>query len=432
VRPPEADQDPRDVREIVATGRYFKRLAPDLIDAMLGRMREIEYASGETVIRQNDPGDSLQVILEGAARVFVTDEAGAEHEIGKAKRGDVLGEMTLVTGGRRTANVVAITPVRILTLPAEHFHELARMHPQLGVVLSHLIADRLGRGAHDMLGDKVVEGYRIVRSIGQGGMAVVYEAVQIESGKHVALKMMSHRLMYDPAAATRFREEAEIGATLEHPNIVQLLARFSAYGTHFLVMELCRGPGLNEVLKRNTPVPEELARPILGQLALALRYVHSRNLIHRDVKGSNVRLTFEGEAKLMDFGLAKPTLNLDGRTETHELALVGTPSYMAPEQFDADRLDHRVDIYALACLGYKLLSARRPFEGCSLAGMIRQKIKFAVPPRDQIGNGISEEMHAFVEGGMRPEREERLASLDACVTWAAPIDVAAIESVGRK
>jgi hypothetical protein len=263
-----ADQDPRDNRRIVAEGRYFKRLSSELIDAMLLRMRESEFAPGDTVIRQNDPGYSLQMILDGTARVFVTDDSGSEHEIGMAKRGDLLGEMTLVTGGRRTANVVAVSALRVLTLAAEDFHELARRHPQLGVVLSHLIADRLGGGAHDMLGDKIVEGHRIMRAIGRGGMAIVYEAEEVESGNHVALKMMSHRLMYDPVAASRFREEAEIGLTLDHPNIVRLFARFSAFGTHFLVLELCDGPGLNETINRKIPLPEELARPILGQLAV--------------------------------------------------------------------------------------------------------------------------------------------------------------------
>jgi serine/threonine-protein kinase len=133
----------------------------------------------------------------------------------------------------------------------------------------------------------------------------------------------------------------------------------------------------------------------------------------------------------MDFGLAKPTLNLDDRTETHELALVGTPSYMAPEQFDADRLDHRVDIYSFACLGYKLLSAKRPFEGCSLAGMISQKVRFQVPARDQIGRGVSEEMHTFLSSGMHPEREQRPDSLRECAAWAGPVDLVGIDSLRR-
>lgn len=420
-----------EARELVAGSKHFARLPGDLVDAILERMVELMFEPGSAVIRQDDPGDSLLMLMDGTCRVYVTDEEGVEHDVSAVTRSDLIGEMALVTGARRSANVVAVTPVRALALGADDFHELARAHPQLGVVLSHLVADRLGGERRDILGDKVLDGYRIVRSIGQGGMSVVYEAERLDRGDRVAVKMMSHRLVYDPAASVRFREEAEIGETLDHPNIVKLLSRFSAYGTHFLVMELCDGPGLDEVLERQVPIPEELVRPVVGQLAEALTYVHDRGLIHRDVKASNVRLNRDGSVKLMDFGLAKPTLAVDDRTETHELALVGTPSYMAPEQFDGDRLDYRVDIYALACLTFMLMTGRKPFTGKSLARLIREKLFYTVPTRDEFGTRISPEMHRFLDAGMRADRDDRLDSLSTPLAWSAPVDVAQIEALTR-
>jgi serine/threonine-protein kinase len=338
--------------------------------------------------------------------------------------------MALITGERRGADVVAEEPVRALALPAEEFHRLARQHPELGIVLTNLIADRLGGSAWDILGGKILNGYQILRCIGRGGMAVVYEAKERDNDRRVALKMMSHRLVYDVAALSRFRQEADIVQTLEHENIAQLFGRFSAYGTHFLIMEYCDGPGLDYFVEQAHPLDEKHVRPIVGQLARALKYIHERDLLHRDVKPSNVMLTSSGVVKLMDFGLAKPLVRLDDRTQTHELTLVGTPSYMAPEQLSGEELDSRVDIYGLACLAYTLLTGQRLFETRNLLDLVRQKLAFVAPPAGEIGLGISDEMHALLDRGLQASRDKRLSSLESCLSWAEPVDLAAMEEGG--
>ena len=413
-------------RQVLTASPHFAMLPSEIIDSMIEAMIERSFDPGQALIRQDDRGDALLVVLEGQARVTVREERGIEHDVSAVKRCDVLGEMALVTGEPRSADVVASTPLRALALGADDFHDLARRHPQLGVVLSHLIADRLGGPTRDILGDKRLGGFRILRCIGKGGMAVAYQAEELRSGREVALKMMSHRLVYDAGAQIRFREEADIGETLDHPNIARLHGRFSAYGTHFLVLEYCDGPGLDELLLGRRAVPEALVRPIVGQLAQALQYVHQRGLIHRDVKPGNVRVTHAGVAKLMDFGLAKPVLHAGDRTETHETTLVGTPSYMAPEQFDDQGLDLRVDIYALACLTYALVGAGKPFRSTGYGKLIQEKATFTLPARERIGPGISAELHEFIDRGMHPDRDQRLDNLDLCLAWAAPIDVQAL------
>ncbi len=107
---------------------------------------------------------------------------------------------------------------------------------------------------------------------------------------------------------------------------------------------------------------------------------------------------------------------------------MGTPSYMAPEQLSGDELDARIDIYALACLAYMMLSGEKLFDTSNLLDLVRQKLSLALPPAEKIGPGISREMHGFLEQGLQAARDRRLDSLERCTEWAAPVDVAALEA----
>lgn len=417
-----------ETREFLNEIRAFAELPSELLDAMWERMDSRSFDAGEMLMRQEEPGDCLLVLLRGSVRVSAHDQSGVVRVIGELEHGQVVGEMALITGENRGADVVAREPVTALALAADEFHGLARRHPELGIVLTNLIADRLGRSDWDILGGKIFEGYEILQCVGRGGMAVVYEARETAHDRRVALKMMSHRLVYDVASLSRFRQEADIVQTLEHDNIARLFGRFSAYGTHLLVMEFVDGPGLDHLVEKGAPVAETFVRPIVGQIASALRYVHGRNLLHRDIKPSNVMLNREGVVKLMDFGLAKPLTVLDDRTITHEHALIGTPSYMAPEQLSGEELDSRADVYGLACLAYTLLTGHRLFASANLLDLVRSKLSTSVPPADQIGFGVSAEMHEFLLRGLTPVRDDRLPDLDGQTGWARPIDVAALDA----
>jgi serine/threonine protein kinase len=362
------------------------------------------------------------LLLEGEADVFVKGENSLAHRVARVHRGDVVGETALLTGELSSADVIADGPVRVLALPADDFQRLARGNPQIAVVLTRIIADRLGGGSWDMLGDKNLHGYRVQRCVGQGGMAVVYEAIRVTDGERLALKMLSHRLIYDEMALTRFREEAQLLQSLRHENLTQLLDRFSAYGTNFLVMEFCPGPSLDRVIDRGVPLSEAKVRPIVGQLARALDYVHRSGVLHRDVKPSNVMLTSDGIVKLMDFGLAHSSEWSSDITQTLQRTLVGTPCYMAPEQFRSAPLDGRIDNYALACLIYELLTGTRMFESNDLFSLMEKKQSFELPPKESIGLGISTEMHDLLRRNLDPNPRGRDISLEALAGWAAPTE----------
>ncbi len=403
----------------------FSSLGSESVKRLLSGMEFREYRAKDYLVRQGDPGDHLLLILSGAARAFIHDGSSGRTKVGEFRAGDVVGEIGLLTGEARTADVVSEEPVRALRLDVASFQKISETYPEVRMLLTNVVADRLGKASYDGLGGKDVHGYRIVRCVGRGGMGIVYEAGRISSGEIVALKMLNHALLYQPGAIGLFKREAESLEALHHDSIARLYETFSAYGTQFLVMEFCDGSTLNELLTRGRVLSEAAVRKIVGQLAVVLRYIHSRGLVHRDLKPSNVMLSRSGIVKLLDFGLVKadPTWpDGAGRTVSQSGALHGTLQYMAPEQFGPDPVDYRVDVYGLACLAYEALSGRRVSAASDLLGAIQDKMRFVLPPRQKIGSGVTPEMHEFLKRGLDQRPERRTVDLDRFAAWAGPIN----------
>jgi CRP-like cAMP-binding protein len=406
-------------------------LSSDALKSLLSTMELREYGAGEHLIRQGDPGEHLLLILTGTAFARIHHAPAKGQPVGEFGPGDVVGEISLLTSEPRTADVISRTPVRALLLSTADFHAVARKHPEVRMVLTNVVADRLGRFTYDGLGGKDIHGYRIVRGIGRGGMGIVYKASRLATGEAVAMKMMNHRLLYQPGALQRFKREADTLKSLHHDSIARLYECFGAYNTQFLVMEFCEGSALNQLISRG-PLEEKAVRNIIGQLAVALRYVHSHGLIHRDIKPSNVMLSRSGAVKLLDFGLAKfdPVLAVITDAESSEggglsrsFALLGTPRYMAPEQFAHGAADHRVDLYGLACVAYEALTGRVMVQASDLYGVIEEKLRFVLPPATAIGGGVTDEMHQFLARGLNHRPEKRTIDLDQLAAWAGPVQV---------
>jgi hypothetical protein len=404
--------------------RALTSLSQTALRDLLAAATERAFQPGDALMTQGDAAEGLLILIEGTAHARLEDpgcqDGGDDRCIGRFVPGDVVGEMALVTREPRSATVIADSPVRALLVPTAVFDQLAGRHLELGVVLTELVADRLGKGEFDGFGGKQVEGFRILRSVGRGGMSVVYQAREEATGELVALKMMSYRLIYDSDALARFHQEAEILQSLDHVNIARLRRLFPAYHTYFLVLELCEGLDLRRLLKLHGPMAESQVRAILGQLAGALEYVHGRGLVHRDLKPGNVMITHLGDVKLTDFGLAVQAVGLDEETRGTDQSLMGTPAFMAPEQLSGRPVDRRTDVYALGCLAYDLLAGRHLFGGKSVFELVQQKLTMPLPPAHEIGTGISAELYQFLHGALRVDPDERPASLAALVGWAAP------------
>jgi tetratricopeptide (TPR) repeat protein len=212
------------------------------------------------------------------------------------------------------------------------------------------------------VGGLVVPGYEILEELGRGGAGVVYKARQERLNRLVALKVIRDGVCDDPGAAARFRAEAEAAARFQHPNLVQVYEVGEHEGVAYLALEYAAGGSLQAKLAATPQDPRESAR-LVGALAGALHYAHQRGIVHRDLKPANVVLTEDGVPKVTDFGLAKLLEHDNGPTRTGDL--LGTPSYMSPEQARSDPagVTPATDVYALGAILYELLVGRPPFKG---------------------------------------------------------------------
>ena len=396
----------------------FASLPTTIANRIDKKLESLSFKADEFLMRQGDPGNSLMMIANGIVEVSATDENGVDHFIARAGRGEVMGEMALLTDELRSANVAAVSDVDALVLSADTFHELAHEFPLLSVVLTQLVAQRLGGLGRDVLAGKVLGGHRISRRLGRGGMAVVYEANDEMSSDRVALKMMSHRLVYDHKALELFQREADIIEGFDHDNIVKMQGRFEAFHTYFIVMQFCDGLALEEVLKEHGTLSEDEFRKIFGQIALALSYAHQRHVIHRDIKPANIMLNRNGVVNLMDFGLAKPVEDGDS---TQREAVVGTIRYMAPEQLNGAKPTPMMDYFALGCTAHKLLNGGPLFTESTREGMRRRHSKGEVPSLGALCPELSADTAEVFENVFRHDPEKRTLDLKRMATWAAPV-----------
>jgi predicted Ser/Thr protein kinase len=207
--------------------------------------------------------------------------------------------------------------------------------------------------------------YRVLGLLGQGGMGVVYKAVQQHMDRVVALKVIHKPLLACPDFVERFRREVKAVARLRHPNIALAHDADQSGDLHFLVMEYVEGTSLDRVVARRGPLPVAEACEFVRQAALGLQHAHEQGLVHRDVKPHNLLLTPQGQVKVVDFGLAHlPRAEGAAATPVTSAPLLGTPDYTAPEQArDPSGVDVRADVYSLGCTLYFLLTAQVPFPG---------------------------------------------------------------------
>jgi non-specific serine/threonine protein kinase/serine/threonine-protein kinase len=253
---------------------------------------------------------------------------------------------------------------------AREMREVERAYRNRGTDASAAPAERpteptASGGAERELVRPSVAGYEILGELGRGGMGVVYKAMQVRLNRPCALKMILAGDLAGPRAVTRFLAEAEAAARLRHPHIVQVYALGEHDGRPYLELEYLEGGSLAKRLD-GTPWPPRRAAELIATLAGAVEAMHSRGIVHRDLKPANILLEADGTPKIADFGLAK-ALGVDsGLTGTEEI--IGTPSYMAPEQArgGGKHAGPSADVYALGAILYELLTGRPPFKAATV------------------------------------------------------------------
>ncbi len=221
-------------------------------------------------------------------------------------------------------------------------------------------------------------GYTVERAIGQGGFAAVYLVRDLTLKRPLAVKVLSPDLLLSATAQERFRREAETVAQLSHPHIVPLHFIGNAGDIFYLAMEYVDGESLADRLEREGRIGVEDATRILREVASALDLAHRRGVVHRDIKPHNVLLERDsGRALVTDFGIARTAEN---SSLTASGMVVGTPTYMSPEQVVGDKVDHRADLYALGIVGYEMLAGRAPFSGSTPTEVLMKRVATPAEP----------------------------------------------------
>lgn len=281
--------------------------------------------------------------------------------------------------------------------------------------------------SHEDLEGKVLQGYRLIRLIGKGGMAWVYRGEHARFKESLAVKVLRPHLADDEEVRARFLEEAKIQFKLRHPNIIQVSDIVDEGRIFGFVMEWAEGRNLKQVLKRlERPASRKDIWRVMGPVIDAVGYAHQEGVVHRDIKPANIMLhhtpTGEIVPKVADFGIAKALDEEEGKTGTG--ITMGTLKYMPPEQVrDAKRVDHRADIYALGVTLFMMATLRAPFEGRQ-EFVVYQQMNEDPPPPSQFNPSLSPAFDRVLQRALAREAEDRFQS---CAEFGHALSLALLD-----
>ena len=261
--------------------------------------------------------------------------------------------------------------------------------------------------------------YQVGELLGRGGMADVFEGIDLRLGRKIAIKLLKSDLANDEAFESRFAQEAQASAKMAHPTIVRIYdageeistdSNGNIRKTPFIIMEYVKGQLLRDLMhERRLELPEaiEFAAGVLT----ALEYSHRAGIIHRDIKASNIMITDEGKVKVMDFGIAR-AISDSSATQAHTSGIVGTAQYFSPEQARGEQVDARTDLYSTGVLLYEMLAGRPPFTGDTAVSVAYQHVSEKVTPPSAHNPNITPELDQVVLNALAKDREQRFQTAE--------------------
>jgi serine/threonine protein kinase len=256
------------------------------------------------------------------------------------------------------------------------------------------------------LSGTAIGGYKLIRKVAEGGMGVVYEAIQTKLDRKVALKVLTEQLGWRPEFLQRFEREAKAAAALNHPNMVQVFDYGEAAGRHYIIMEFIEGQNLSSYTEQVGKIAVDEALNLIEQAAQALKAAAEKSIIHRDIKPSNLLLTQDGRVKVADLGLAK-ILSQDSELTLSSVS-IGSPHFIAPEQADDSRsADHRADIYSLGVTLLFLLTGKHAYDGNSPISIVLAHTNKPLPSGAELGTPLPSALESLIHRMAAKDPKER-------------------------
>jgi eukaryotic-like serine/threonine-protein kinase len=265
-----------------------------------------------------------------------------------------------------------------------------------------------------VVGDLIAGRYELEELVEHGGMSTVYRGRDRMLERNVALKVLHPHFNDDAEYVERFRREARAVAQLSHPNIVTVIDRGASDGHQFIVFEYVDGENLRQLLERSGPLPVRRAVELGIQIADALAFAHTRDLVHRDVKPQNVLIDASGDAKVTDFGIAR-SLDVE-RSVTETGTVLGTSNYLSPEQAAGETVTPASDIYSLGVVLYEMLTGDVPFRGDNLVAVAMKHVTEQPPSLLEQRPDVPPRLALAVEHALAKDPAQRFVSMDAFAT----------------
>ncbi len=370
------------------------------IDALFAQAVSLPVSEQAEFLDRASANDPPEIRAE-IEKLLAMDEQARRNVgfLGEPPMKDVVAEIQRVADGSDNSPFLAETRPPVLAgidPTVDHPQRLAPPQVPAGWDLPE-VGDQFGR-------------FRILRLLGSGGMGVVFEAEDVSTGQHVALKVMQRRLLASPDAHGRFRREGILASRVSHPNCVLVLDADEYDSIPYIAMELMSGETLESLVRRRGPMDAPTAVERILDVVRGLAESHRRGVIHRDVKPSNCYIDDRGRVKIGDFGISKSLeadmhLTLPGQ-------FVGTVAFSPPEQIKRQDPNERTDVYSVAATLYYLLAGKAPFEGHDAAATIAHIASSPVPPLREKAANVSKELEAVVLRGLQRDPKERWQTME--------------------
>lgn len=383
--------------EFFRSTRLLRSIPRTAVCTLLNSVSYKHLKAGERLMAQGEIGDTFFIIQSGSC-VATVEKDGELHPVARLREGDIVGEMAIVTGEARNANVDAETNMELWYLTRSQFDDISKKYPELRAFLTELVADRFE--SRKITAHRTIGKYIITDIIGRGGYSIVYKGVHADLNMLVAVKMMKHNLAMNPDFLENFWNEAKIIASFNHDNIVRVYDIEELYRSVFIIMEFLEGESLNDMLRRLGTIPLPQAIDFLIQTCYGLDYAHQRQIVHQDIKAANLFIQKGGRMKILDFGIACPIGSEDQLFES-------TVYYISPEQLKCEAVDQRTDIYSLGITAYEMVTGKRPYPEDDLMALREIRINQEIPDPDTMAPDLPEELRQFIIKACRRNPDQR-------------------------